>query len=61
MRGFGNVAAAGGFCRAYEEQRQYFRARTTVHERVALADQRRRFQGRWAVVLTELAAAYRKL
>ncbi len=56
MRGFGNVTAAGRFCRAYEEQRQYFRARTTRHERLALADQRHRFQGRWATVLTELAA-----
>ncbi len=30
MRGFGNVAAAGRFYRAYEEQHQSFRARTTI-------------------------------
>ncbi len=57
MRGFGSVTAAGRFCRAYEEQRQYFRARTTTHERLALADQRHVFRDRWAAVLTELAAA----
>ncbi len=57
LRGFGTVTAAGRFCRAYEEQRQYFRARMTRHERLALADQRHLFQDRWAAVLTELAAA----
>ena len=57
MRGFGSVTSAGRFCRAYEEQRQYFRARSRPYERVSLAAQRCRFQGRWAVVLTELAAA----
>ncbi len=57
MRGFGTVTAAGRFCRAYEEQRQYFRARTTPHERLPLVDRRRLFQDRWAAVLTELAAA----
>ncbi len=57
MPGFGNVTAAGRFCRAYEEQRQYFRARHRPYERVSLATQRRRFQDRWAAVLTELAAA----
>ncbi len=54
MRGFSNVAAAGRFCRAYEEQRQYFRARTTLHERIPLADQRRRFRDRWVAALSEL-------
>ena len=37
MHGFGSVDAAGRFCRAHEEQRQYFRTRTTRHERVSLA------------------------
>ncbi len=36
MRGFGSVASAGRFCRAHEEQRQYFRARCRPHERVSL-------------------------
>ncbi len=57
MRGFGTVTAAGRFCRACEEQRQDFRARHRPDERVSLATQRRRFQDRWAAVLTELAAA----
>ncbi len=57
MRGFGSVTAAGRFCRAHEEQRQYFRARREPHERVSLTTQRRLFQERWATVLTELVAA----
>jgi len=57
MRGFGNVASAARFCRAHEEQRQYFRARSRPHERVSLVAQRRLFHDRWAAVLTELAAA----
>ncbi len=57
MRGFGNVAAAGRFCQAYEEQRQYFRARNQTGERVSLAAQRLLFQDRWTVVLAEMAAA----
>ena len=57
LRGFGNVTAAGRCCRAYEEQRQYFRARAVMHERISLADQRCQFGGRWAALLTELAAA----
>ena len=57
MRGFGNVTAAGRFCRAHEEQRQYFRARTTTHERVSLRDQRCRFRARWETLLGEILAA----
>jgi transposase-like protein len=30
MRGFGNVASASRFCRAFEEVRQFFRVRTTM-------------------------------
>ena len=57
LRGFGTVAAAGRFCQAYEEQRQHFRARTTLGECLSLAEQRRLFQDRWATMVTELAAA----
>jgi putative transposase len=57
MRGFGAFASAARFCPAFEEQRQHFRPRTKQYERVTLAVQRRRFQERWAAVLTELAAA----
>ncbi len=57
MRGFGSFAAAARFCTGFEEQRQYFRLRTRQYERVTLAEQRLRFQERWAALLTELAAA----
>ena len=57
MRGFGSVAAAARCCPAFEEQRQYFRARTTTHERVALGDQRCRFRARWATLRGETLAA----
>ncbi len=57
MRGFGSFGSAARFCTGFEEQRQYFRPRTRQYERVSLAAQRHLFQGRWAAVLTELAAA----
>ena len=56
MRGFGSVASAARFCPAFEEQRQYFRARTTTHERVSLGDQRCRFRARWATLRGEMVA-----
>ncbi len=56
MRGFGSVVAAGRFCRAYEEQRQYCRPRGRSGERVSLAVQRGVSHARWAAVLTEMAA-----
>lgn len=44
MRGFGNFDAAARFCRAFDEQRPYFRLRTIMRERVPpLADQRREY------------------
>ena len=57
MRGFGSFVSAARFCTGFEEQRQYFRPRTRQGERVSLVEQRRRFQERWAALLTELAAA----
>jgi transposase-like protein len=58
MRGFGNVAAASRFCRAFDEQRQYFRLRTTMRERVPpLAEQRRLYCARWMALKRELLAA----
>jgi len=41
----------------FEEQRQYFRSATRNGERVSLAEQRCRYQERWAAVMGELAAA----
>ncbi len=57
MRGFGSFTSAARFCTGSEEQRQYFRAQARSGERVSLAERRRRFQERWAVVMAELAAA----
>jgi putative transposase len=58
MRGFGNFDAASRFCRAFEEQRQYFRMRTTMRQRVPpLAEQRREYSVRWAALMSGLIAA----
>lgn len=58
MRGFGNFDAAARFCRTFDEQRQYFRLRTTMRERVPpLADQRREFRVRWTELMRTLMAA----
>jgi putative transposase len=57
MRGFGSVASAARFCPAFEEQRQYFRARQQVGEYIPLAEQRRLFRERWATLLREILAA----
>ncbi len=43
MRGFGNVASAAQFCRAFDELRQFFRFRTTMNQSVPLAQQRALF------------------
>ena len=58
MRGFGTFDAAARFCRAFDEQRQYFRMRAAMRERVpSLADQRREYCARWKVLMGELMAA----
>ena len=57
MRGFGDFAAAARCCSRFEAQRQYFRARRTPGERVALAEQRRLFGERWATLLGAVMAA----
>ena len=57
MRGFGSVASAARCCPAFEEQRQYFRARARSGERVSLAERRQRCQDRWATVVAERVAA----
>ena len=50
MRGFGNFDAAARFCRTYDEQRNYFRARSKPKEVVSLAEQRRLFRQRFAAL-----------
>ncbi len=58
MRGSGNVDAASRFCRAFDEQRHYFRLRITMRQRVPpLAEQRREYCVRWAELMTTLVAA----
>ena len=57
MRGFGSFESAARFCPAFEEQRQYFRARRTMGECVSLAERRRLFRERWAALLREVMAA----
>src|SRR3712207_799662 len=45
MRGFGNFDAAAHFCRAFNEQRHYFRMRPAIGERLPpLATQRREYR-----------------
>jgi putative transposase len=45
MRGFGSVASASRFCRAFDEVRQFFRVRT-LKQQVSLAHQREAFRRR---------------
>ena len=57
LRGFGSFAAAARFCRAYDEQRNYFRARRKPKERVSLAEQCRLLRQRFAALQNMLMAA----
>ena len=58
MLGFGSFASAARFCSAFEELRQYLRAIAVAAARERpLAEQRRRFVGRWHALIAEMAAA----
>ncbi len=58
MRGFGRFDSASRFCRAFDEQRHYFRMRMTLRQRVPpLAEQRREHCARWKALMGELMAA----
>ena len=57
MLGFGSFESASGFCTAFEELRQYFRAQRRGEAQVSLAEQRRLFLTRWRSLISELAAA----
>jgi transposase-like protein len=50
MRGFGSFESASRFCSAYDEQRQYFRYRTRLREKVSLSEQRRIFRQRFGAL-----------
>jgi transposase-like protein len=57
MRGFGSFAAAARFGQAYDERRNYFRARSKPKEMISLAEQRRLFQQRFGALQELLIAA----
>jgi hypothetical protein len=57
MRGFGSVIGAARFCAAYEEVRDIFRHRTTLHEVVPLRVQREQFLARFTALRALVPAA----
>jgi transposase-like protein len=57
MRGFGSFQSASRFCRAYDEQRQYFRYRTAPNQAISLAEQRQMFRQRFGVLQCLLMTA----
>jgi putative transposase len=57
MRGFGNFDSASRFCRAFDEQRQYFRYRTKPKETMPLSEQRRMFRQRFGALQYMVIAA----
>ena len=57
MCGFGSVASASCFCRAFDEVRQFFRVRTTMKQKVSLAQQREMFRQRLEALKTLMLVA----
>jgi transposase-like protein len=57
MRGFGSFQSASRFCRAYDEQRNYFRYRSKPKEKVTLPEQRRIFRQRFGALQYLMLAA----
>jgi transposase-like protein len=57
MRGFGSVASASRFCRAFDEVRQFFRVRTTMKQKVSLVQQRDLFRQRLDTLKAMVAMA----
>ena len=55
--GFGSFESASRFCSAYDEQRDYFRYRTTPKETIPLAKQRKMFRQRLELLESLLLAA----
>ncbi|MBA3946788.1 MAG: IS6 family transposase [Herpetosiphonaceae bacterium] len=57
-RGFESVESASRFCRAFDEQRHFFRVRRRMGERVPpLAEQRQAFCARWTALMNGLMSA----
>src|SRR4051812_34747286 len=50
MRGFCSFESAARFCSAYDEQRDYFRYRSSPKQKVSLSEQRRMFRERIRVL-----------
>jgi putative transposase len=50
MRGFGNFDSGSRFCRAFDQQREYFRYRSRPKQMVPLSEQRRLFRQRFGVL-----------
>jgi putative transposase len=57
MQGFGSAESASRFCQAFEEMRQWFRARQRMTQVVSLAAKRRLFVGRFAALNAMMMAA----
>ena len=57
MLGFGSFAAAARLCAAFDELRQYFRARQRRGQYVPLAEHRRLFVTRWRSMIAEMRVA----
>ena len=58
MRGFGSFDSASRFCRAFDEQRQYFRLRPAMGQPLPpLGEQRREQCARFQALMRELMAA----
>jgi transposase-like protein len=57
MRGFSSFESASQFCRAFDEQRNYFRYRTAPKETIPLAEQRWMFRQRFDALQSWLMSA----
>jgi len=55
MLGFQNFESASRFCSAFDELRNYLRARSEDDEPVRVSTRREIFTGRWSALMTELA------
>ena len=56
MLGFRNFESASRFCSAFDELRNYLRARSVEDEPITASTRREIFAARWSELMTELAA-----
>jgi putative transposase len=56
MLGFQNFESASRFCSAFDELRNYLRARSVDDEPIPASSRREIFAGRWSALMTDLAA-----